>query len=280
VADRCLIFVHVPKTAGRTLNRVLRRQYRRSETIDFTTLDKPLEEFRNVPIEERARARLVLGHVHYGVHRWIPGDATYITILRDPVHRVLSLYGYILRQPRHPLHDQLITAGIGLEEFVQTGLDRSQVDNGQTRQIAGVQETDVIRGHLGRAIENLQDFAVVGLAERFDETLILMKRELGWRTPFYVSQNVSPRPATGSHAISDQALGLIREKNGLDLELYSEASRMFEDLVAGQDRSFGQEVARFKRLNRVSEAVGGKLSPILDRVKYSALVKRVRRVSR
>jgi hypothetical protein len=37
-------------------------------------------------------------------------------------------------------------------------------------------------------------FAVIGITEEFDRSLILMKRRLAWRHPFYTSQNVSREP--------------------------------------------------------------------------------------
>lgn len=280
MADDCLIFVHIPKAAGRTLNSVLRRQYRHSETIEFNTLDKGLNGFMKIPLEERARARLVRGHVHYGIHHWLSRHARYITILRDPVDRVLSLYGYILRQPKHPLHAQLTASGAGLEEFVRSGIDGTQVENGQTRQIAGIEDRDPTNDDLQAALSNLRSFVVVGLTEQFDESLILMKRLFGWRTPYYVSQNVGTGTSPGSRPISNEALDLIRERNELDLELHAEAKRMFANLVGRQDDSFGREVARFKKMNRFSEVIGSRVNPVWNRVKYSTPVDRLRRIAR
>ncbi len=279
MADDCLVFVHIPKSAGHTMNSVLRRQYKRSETIDFNTLEKGLDGFANVPVDERTRARLVRGHVHYGIHRWLPREARYITVLRDPIQRVLSLYSYVRREPRHPLHDRLAVSGAGLEEFVETGMDRTQVENGQTRQIAGIQDQDPTPDDLKAALSNLRKFVVVGLMEQFDESLILMKRMLGWRTPYYVRQNVGGGDAAGTRAVSSHALELIRQRNDLDLALYSEARLLFQDLVARQDESFSREVSRFKMSNRFTEAVGSRVNTVFNRVRYSAPVDHLRRIA-
>jgi hypothetical protein len=258
------------------LNLVLRRQYKRSETIEFNTLERGVDSFAEVPSEERARARLVLGHLNYGVDRWLARDARYITVLRDPVSRVLSLYRYILREPKHPLHEKLTASGSSLEEFVDTRIDKTQVENGQIRQIASVQDRDPTGEDAQIALRNLQSFLVVGLTERFDESLILMKRQLGWRTPYYVTRNVD---LAGDRTISSEAIELIREKNELDCELYAEAQRLIENLIDRQDESFTSEVRRFRRLNRVTRVVDGKIYPVWNRLKYSPPVRRLRRTA-
>jgi hypothetical protein len=55
--------------------------------------------------------------------------------------------------------------------------------NEQVRRIAGVppEKGPCTEATLEKALEHLRtDFAVSGLTERFDESLILMKRRLGW----------------------------------------------------------------------------------------------------
>jgi hypothetical protein len=274
-----LIYLHIPKAAGLTLSVVMQRHYKRSEIIEFNTLKRGIDSFGEVPREERARAKLVLGHLHYGVDRWLPSNTGYIAVLRDPVSRVVSLYRYILREPRHPLHRTLVASRVSLEKFVETGVDKTQVENGQTRQLAPVLDRDPTGEDAEIALRNLQSFVVVGLTEQFDESLILMKRQLGWRTPYYLSRNVASEDPAVSKTISSEAIELIREKNELDLELYAEAKRLFERLIDRQEVSFTREVRRFKALNRVPEVVGGRMYPVWTHLKYSAPVHRLRRAA-
>ena len=157
-----------------------------------------------------AAARLaVTGHLHYGVHRHMPQECDYITMLREPVARVVSMYRFILGNPRNWLHDEVVGSGMGLEEFVRRAADPS-VDNEQTRLIAGVgpgemmargadgrlrapekPQVAVTENDLARAKQNLDRFLVVGLTERFDESFILIRRALGWRVPMYETHNIS-----------------------------------------------------------------------------------------
>ena len=58
MARACVVFVHIPKTGGLSLGGVLRRQYKPTHTIHFSSLDKPLNEFEGIPYGERVRESL------------------------------------------------------------------------------------------------------------------------------------------------------------------------------------------------------------------------------
>lgn len=271
---RCLIFLHLPKTAGWTLRGVLHSKYP-SEILLLDDLSDPLGGIEAIPLEDRRRARVATGHVFYGVHEYIPQATEYITVLREPIARVISMYYYILRRPQHRLHDVVAGHGIGLEEFARSCADAG-IDNQQTRLISGRARGEVkfrdsglggtwvaprlSRGDLELAKRHLDEFLLVGLTERFDETFILLRRALGWRLPMYMTRNVG-RAANGSAPMrsSELAVELIRKRNELDLELYEHATRLFEDAVARQPTSYQREVAAFRMLNRIPNALGPRI---------------------
>ena len=62
-------------------------------------------------------------------------------------------------------------------------------------------------------------FAVVGITEKFDKSLLLMKKKLGWSYPVYRKQNVNQKRKKISELSSD-LIDLIKEKNKMDIELY------------------------------------------------------------
>jgi hypothetical protein len=143
---------------------------------------------------------------------------------------------------------------MSLKDYVVSGI--LELDNGQTRSLAGV--TDVGFGEcssevLELAKDHLRDyFAVVGLTERFDETLILMKKALKWNTPpFYVRLNVS-RNRPRLEDIAKDTLDLIARYNELDCELYEYASKILQRRIQEQD--IEKELMVFKILNRLYSA--------------------------
>ena len=108
-----VIFLHLGKTAGATLRRILRRNVPGSQTLALRNPSSaphgflsaiPIERFADLPETERARPRLIMAHMVYGIHEHVPRPATYITLLRHPVARALSGYKSARYWPGHRLH--------------------------------------------------------------------------------------------------------------------------------------------------------------------------------
>ena len=47
------------------------------------------------------------GHMTFGLHEVLPQTATYITVLRDPVDRVISAFYFMRNYKLHPLYWKL-----------------------------------------------------------------------------------------------------------------------------------------------------------------------------
>ena len=176
-----LIFLHIPKTAGTTLNRIIEWQYSPFAifTMDPYRIRATAERFKRLPEARRRRLRVVRGHMFYGIHEFLPQGATYITMLRDPVARVLSAYYFVLRRPLNPLHRKLKKERLRVEDCLRLFPDRNNL---QCRFIAGVKDTAIADERLlDMAKENLtKSFSVVGICERFEESLILISKTFGW----------------------------------------------------------------------------------------------------
>jgi hypothetical protein len=264
--EQCLVFLHVPKTGGQTIKSPLIWNFPESERIHLDILDRRLDEAMNsIPLERRTHARLVWGHIPYGIHQYMPQRCEYFTILREPIARVVSVYKYILRTRDHVLHDRVATVGIPFEEYLESGMDEGQTENSQTRQLSGRQFGVLDRTALVEAKHNLEASLVVGLTERFEETFVLLRRTLGLRMPFYITRNVSP-----PYDVSDRAVELARERNELDFELYRFARELFAAQLTRQDRSFGLEVSAYRALRPLSRAAAGRTERVLRRLKRAA----------
>jgi hypothetical protein len=275
------LFLHVPKTAGLTVRHsVLPRQYQPDEifTTAFTcvprtdgsravgvrateldatglfagmrrpndlwypeSLAAAADRFRQLSAEQRAPVRLIwCAHVEYGLHEHLPEPVSYFTLLREPVERALSHYYFAREQRRAPEDPRLPEH---LAAHVEANL--------QTRLLAGPQDQDEPLSPeelLARAQANLRACAVVGLTERFDETMLLLKRTHGWRMPFYERQNVShSRPPR--EAIPAPVLRQIETNNQLDVALYELAQELFAAQVWQYGPAFDRDLRMFRALN-------------------------------
>ena len=273
--NRAVIFLHVPKTGGSTLRDLFARRFDRDEVwtppvgrgkaerryIQYVqgAEDRPgsvggptdfHRRYRRMLADlspaELERIRLLVGHFWYGVHEVLPFPADYVTMLRAPIPRVLSLYAH--RTAHHGVEK-------GLGEYVAEGRDW-ELDNGQTRRLAGASSGEDPRfvpataGLLDRAKANLETVRVAGVTERFDEFLALLRIELGWRPFAYFPRNVSdgrPRESDLDPAILDA----IRQRNALDLELHRFAGELMDRRTAGRRGEVEAGVRAIRRRNTV-----------------------------
>jgi hypothetical protein len=225
-----LIFVHVPKAAGSTLNTIIRDLYGRDAICHingYRTDSEGVLKLRGLPAEQRRKIKVLCGHIPFGLHDHVPQPFTYVTIVRDPVERIISYYYYVARRPDH-FHHQVVAGGkMSLAEYIE--LPHIWVHDAQAKIFAGFDSPSLPpRDLLALAMDNLaQYFAVVGLTERFDETLARIGRHMNWPPISYQPTNVTKdRPKQTQ--ISPALLDRIRELNQLDLELYDWAVRRFE----------------------------------------------------
>jgi hypothetical protein len=248
-----VLFLHLPKTAGQTLNRIVYQKLGSSDLeTDHSCLlhrgvyhypgphppygffkepDLGLAPQAAAVLERRPRA--VVGHFAYGLHRLVHGPSTYVTVLRNPIDRLSSLY--------HHLKPEM-----SLEEFVTdyrvSGFTPDQTrligDNDQTRRISGLEPPfrECDGETLATAKSNLAShFAAVGVTDRFDESVVAMMIALGCgEVTHYWPVNLSSARSKVP-AIAPDVASRILELNSLDAELY----RFANELLSKQVRQFG-----------------------------------------
>lgn len=212
--------MHIPKAAGSTFSAALARKLKPEEVAWLDGSHADLAAYKALSPERQGRLRLVSGHVSWGFHELLPSFGGYVTVLRHPVQRVASHYYYILRSPENYLHDKVSRTGMNLEEFVDSGVS-PELDNLQTRIISGHMNQpfgQVGRGDMELAKRHLADFLAVGLVERADQALALMKQAMGWRKlPTLADRNVT---ASRPSQVPEGARQRIEELNRWDMELY------------------------------------------------------------
>lgn len=266
-----IAFLHIPKAGGTTLQGVIRRQYRTDEVVEEYAspitederealpifLNGPCE-YLQLPAFRRSRVKVIMGHFGFGVHKRVDRPVDYFTMLRNPVDRVISSYYHVRRQVTHRFHSQV--SQMNLDEYVQSKLN-VDVDNGQTRRLA-FEDSDISRmcaNKCGRpeyekAVEHLESsFAAIGITERFDESLLVLKDALQWSSsPLYRRENVGDnRPKELS--LSSSSRDYIMEMNSIDLALYDYANKALDAVLAKQP-GFAASLAEFREQNEAFQA--------------------------
>jgi hypothetical protein len=252
------IFLHIGKTAGTTLTKALGGCYPRRAVfdIDTHTTAPPSSQVESLQPEELERLRLVRGHLLYGLHTVLPLSALYFTLLREPYARLISAYRHVLRTPTHRIHAGVFESGMNFGEFVTSGITL-ETDNWQLRCIAGDEITPFggcDERMLDRAKANIaRQFALVGLSERFDESLVLLSRMYDWDGLRYVSLNRGSGPSFDD--LSDSQRAAVEPHIALDRELYSYAANVLDSVIDGLD-GVDEDVAALRHRNMLYSPLG------------------------
>jgi Galactose-3-O-sulfotransferase len=264
-----LVLLHIPKTAGMTLATILHAHYDAAFVggVGGDKQDPPEQRAPNVfsrpehldaGLRQASKegTRALAAHITYGLRDRLPGDARWLTVLREPVERTLSQYYFFVSPP-----GKRAGAGAG---FVPPWLpppspeltldecltERGYIpDNLQTRMLCGlVSPYDPLPADaLEQAKRNLRDrFAYVGTTERFEEFLALLNVELGWPTVAYKRSNANPKRPKKDDLAPD-VRRLVEERNVLDSELYAFAGELLADALAGAGPAVADEVDVIRR---------------------------------
>lgn len=223
-----IVFVHVWKAGGSTFYSILRDVHRLSELYKLSRDAEQLSAYNEFGASRRSRIRVIYGHLDYGVVGLDAQTAEYITFVREPVARTVSLYYYIRHEPSDVLHD--LAKRMNLVEFIKVSRF-TELDNGMVRRFSGVGDTVAFGGCTREMLEtakrHLAQFAFTGLTERFDEGLALLYRRFGWPVRYYPGEKIN-RSRPGLETIPPEALDLIRRHNTLDQELYQYCTQLYE----------------------------------------------------
>ncbi|MEX0885522.1 MAG: sulfotransferase family 2 domain-containing protein [Phycisphaeraceae bacterium] len=231
LGDARVIFLHIPKTGGTTLEYLLAKNYKINGVLHINApavADNPYALFKKRELPHVVMGHHKMGHVLY---RFVDGPLVHLTMLREPVSRVLSYFDYLQTSTGHALHAQV--KDLSLEAFVDSD-EMVELADAQTLRIAGWLKkgqrgkTDMDRA-LADAKQSLaRRFTCFGLTEAYPAFLLMASHLLGWRDIYLERRNVSKRK-TRPADVPAATLTRIRERNAHDIALYEFGKRLFDE---------------------------------------------------
>ena len=212
VCGLMVVSIHVPKCAGTSFRNILSDQFSSRLWLNYGSIFTAAD-FRPELIPETTAC--IHGHFLGDAFDSVVPRPRYITWVRHPVNRVVSNYYHCLRSPdlRDDCCRRLHEEKLSLCAFAE--LDWMQ--NLATRYLAG---------------KALETFDFVGIAERFDESLVLLNRAFGWATPpCGPRENTNPDRVTPSYPLSSTDYNHLLALNQLDLAFYRTESARLDDAL-------------------------------------------------
>ncbi len=230
-----LFFMHIPKTAGTSLNTIIKLQYKQGDIYPWSNIKfwDRIEDFKRTPKydDDKMNKVILKGHYPFGLHDYINRDFRYTTFLREPISRSISHLMQFVRMPNSSISQEIEKHGLNyvLEKYSELAFE-----NLQSRWIAGLGR-DLSIGNeelYERAKFNLdKHFPVFGITEKFDESILLMQKEFNWRfPPFYSVLNKTKNTEIKNIEISSEIREKIEKMNIVDSKLYKYAVDKFDDI--------------------------------------------------
>ncbi|MBN2113678.1 MAG: hypothetical protein JW785_06075 [Acidimicrobiia bacterium] len=233
-----LAVVHIHKTAGTTLAGVLKHSNGGTH-CDVLAEDPQAPYFSAEDLRRLRRfyprLRSILGHdvrAYSDLETVVP-DIEWVCFLREPLTRTASHFQYDVQR-----------GGVDLpfEEWITHDAVRDR----QTRILAGP------GGTAEEAIDLLGRFALVGLTERFDESLVMLGRKVGLRDLRYARKWVAPSNDIKTRLLADpETREMLVAVNREDLAVYE---HVLAEIYPKQKAEYGigldTDVAWFRRRNQ------------------------------
>lgn len=229
----------------RNLNFVFPRKDQHFHSIDQLMPIKPPEHYDILAIHTIFKEELFTV---------LPNDSINVAIVREPLDRMVSAAFYY----RDVFSDPYLTR-IPKEGFIENLVNQSELydkdyfsrtKNSMAKDFGfptGLTIRDANK--INEILDYLDKrFKFIMVAERFDESLVLLKRLLNWKLSniLYIQSNTHSH--TGPRPLSEEAMEKFRKTCFLDYMIYARFKSKFDAIVKQQGAGFQQEVEQFRAI--------------------------------
>ncbi len=235
-----LCFIHIPKTAGTAVSYALREIYPKEKIFSGVFI----YDYKSSVCFEKYL--LYLGHLHLDFAvRNFPRDTKYITVLRNPVERILSLYFYIcndtdgiLDKPYVPDYQKQairIAKTKGILGFIKSFDPHitENIFNYQLRVLVGPKVFCKINSDpalvVEKAWQNINKFFCYGVQEYLSKFFDELRYKLNVQSLSFklINKNTDKVKQISclDPRVLDQAINLIKHYNQAEIDFYEKVKR-------------------------------------------------------
>ncbi|XP_078000542.1 galactosylceramide sulfotransferase-like [Glandiceps talaboti] len=267
-----IVFIKTHKTASTTTNTIiqaygLRHQltfampirHRKFRDVKYFSRDML---FQKTPSKNGSVFNILAMHFVYNraeLERVVP-DAKYITIIREPVSKFESTFGYYdvpgslnlartRNQNQNPLELFMTNPDSYLRRLDRDTMIRNQLRNGMMFTLGFNHKYDNSTRMIDRTIQKLDDeLNLVLLTEYYEESLLLMKKMLCWdfEDILYIPKGF--RNSTRRYNVSKTLAERISKWNNADVQLYKHFNKTFWQRVKEYGPDLDKDLKKFREL--------------------------------
>lgn len=233
---------------------------------DLPPLMQDIQTLREYIDSSKITPKFIYTHrpipAHLALEPSLQKNATYVTLLRDPVSRFLSCYFWLVKHKHANVHwvPEIIKEGVSLEEwldylvannlrpggmwpgeyFYQAWIDSSLVPEN-----IGKKRYDVVNYVLD------QYFSFIGITELFDESLYIFAKKFGYKSlPTWKLLGNTDRPSNSQ--ISPKILEKIEELMPMDRRIYEKFKASFLERYAEDIAYFRENIKTLRATTEVN----------------------------
>lgn len=225
-SQRKILFDHLPKCGGSSINKFLEKNYLRRKTynVKVENQDYYINRFINLSEKKRYGFDLIKGHLVHSLIDYVHPDTLKITLLRDPVERIISHYYYVKNNPGHYLYQAINKQNMGLEDYVSSGIS-NELRNWFVSHFLGISyeeaEQNPVKSIDAAVRLVLNNYNIIGFLNEIESFTDEVDKVAHLKYPYNGEQiNKSERPK--NNIIPENVIKTINNINFLDVEFYKQ----------------------------------------------------------
>lgn len=292
-----IVFLKTHKTGSSTLTNIFNRFADLREltvalpAVGFNRFRWPLPfhwTYVDMFLLDENYANILCNHARYvreSMDAIMELDAKYVTILRNPIQQFESMFDYMefskffglqnttdpmrrfLRKPFQYIRNMTVRLQMFPEsmhlirngQFFDLGLNPRSYDN-RTLVLKEIEKID-------------RDFSLVLIMEYFDESLVLLKREMCWDLEDIVYAKFNQRHRVKKEHLDGNLKRMIERWNGADVLLYRHFNKTFWNKIKSHGKAFYRDLKELREKN--SQVQQECISPVMAKERAFRLTKEV-----